>query len=86
MEPSTFFSSGMWIMPIIMMLILIFGFAFIVRYVIMGNKSDETPCRGKSRSSGFAESAETPLQILQKRYANGKITEEEFKTMKQNLE
>ncbi len=39
---------------------------------------------GENRSNPTAN-RETPLEILQKRYARGEITEEEYREMKNNL-
>jgi len=40
-----------------------------------------------TRSKGFYGSVrETPIDVLKKRYAKGKITKEEFEKMKKDLE
>ena len=46
-----------------------------------GNHSRYSP----GASYREAPSAETPLQILQKRYARGEITKEEYETIRQDL-
>ncbi|MBA7532016.1 hypothetical protein ES705_24242 [subsurface metagenome] len=41
--------------------------------------------RGVSRRNYIASREETPIEIAKKRYAQGKITKEEYETIKQNL-
>lgn len=41
---------------------------------------------GKKASGDLIQKKENPLEILQKRYARGEITREQFLEMKQDLE
>ncbi len=75
------FSMGIWIVfPIT---ILVFMLIFMSRMFGRGSfgpKNDDS-----SRHSGKATPSETPLGILERRYARGEITKEEFDQMKQDL-
>lgn len=81
MEPGSFFTSGMWIVPIVMML----AFALIFRFVVMGRRPGISAGLQDAQPRGTSDPAETPLQILQKRYARGEISENEFESMKRKL-
>ncbi len=74
-------SMGIWIIfPIIM---LVFMFIFMGRMFARGSfgpRNDDSP-----RHSGEPTPSETPLGILERRYARGEITKEEFDQMKQDL-
>lgn len=68
--------AGWWIIPLVMFVIMIiFCFRF------MGRR------RGRSSWCGWDErkDAETPLDILKRRYAKGDINKEEFETIKKDL-
>lgn len=43
------------------------------------------PAGGNRREPERSERRETPLQILQKRYARGEITKEEYETIRHDL-
>jgi len=67
---------GWWIFPLVMIVVmLIFCFLFFRRK------------GGSSSWCGFGEQkdAETPLDILKKRYAKGEIGKEEFESIKKDL-
>ena len=78
MGPEKFFSSGMWIIPVVMMIL-----CFLFFRSGMGKMFGR---RGRflngSKSSVQEESA---LDILRKRYVKGEITKEEFEDMKKNI-
>ncbi len=75
------FPVGMWVIfPIIM---LVFMFIFMSR--MFGRGSFGPRNHDSSRDSGEATQFETPLGILERRYARGEITKEEFDQMKQDL-
>ncbi|MES0490435.1 MAG: SHOCT domain-containing protein [Leptospirales bacterium] len=78
MGPENFWGSGMWLFPMIMiiiMLIFVFG---------RGRFGPPWMQRG-SRHHNETPEQETPLEILKKRYAKGEITKEEFDNMKKDL-
>ncbi len=76
MGPGEFFSSGMWIIPVVMIILcyLFFRSGMIKRF---GNSP--------SGSSNKTSSDESALDILKKRYAKGEISKTEFEDMKKDL-
>lgn len=72
---------GMWIFPMIMFVIMIIFFL-----AIFGRRGCGPMWwgpRGQHRGPGDSENA---LEILQKRYAKGEITKEEFNQMKKDIQ
>ena len=75
------FPMGVWIIfPIVM---LVFMFIFMSRMFSQGRIGPRT--HDSSRHSGEVTRSETPLDILERRYARGETTREEFDHMKQDL-
>lgn len=81
MFPGSFMMGGWWIIfPIIGILVML-TFMF-----IMMRRSDFMGMRRDSRSEPREISgAESPLEILKKRYAEGEISKEEYEEMKRDL-
>ena len=69
---------GMWIFPLI-----VFAVFLIVIFSLFGRGNFRPPWEN-GRHSG-ADGAETALDILKKRYANGEITKEQFEQMKKDI-
>ena len=69
---SDMWSGGMWIAPLIMLMIML-----VVVYLIFG--------RGGWRPPWYGERSETALEILKKRYARGEISKAEFEQVKNDL-
>jgi putative membrane protein len=74
MGPENFFSSGMWIIPLVMMIICIFAFRF---FLLKSNFF--------GKNQGNSSTDESALEILKKRYARGEISKSEFESMKKDL-
>ena len=82
MGPENFGGSGMWIFPIIMMLIML----FVVSRIFGRGGGFKPPWSQESdRRHIEGTSSESALDILKKRYAKGEITKEEFEEMKKDL-
>ncbi len=64
---------GGWIMMLVFWALVIIGIVALVRYL-----SD----RG---GTARLKEAETPLEILRRRYASGELTKEQFEEMKRNV-
>ncbi len=90
MDPTNFWSSGFFIFPLIMMIIMMF---FMSRMFGRGGfkppwmRGDERGAQppdssGRVLGSGGSES---PIDILKTRFAKGEITKEEFEQMKGDL-
>ena len=75
------FSMGIWmIFPIIFFVLMLFGMSRMMGMGGFGQRPHDSP----SLSGGPTES-ETPLDILNRRYARGEITKDEYDRMKQDL-
>jgi putative membrane protein len=90
MFPGNFWSSGMWIFPILMPIIMIVVLAIIiliVRPMMSGCGGPRFPWQGSNQEHHEVRDSEseTPLEILKKRYARGEITKEEYEDMKGDL-
>ena len=75
-----FCGSGMWIFPMIMMIIMLL---FVFGIFRGGFRPPWSQFDG--RHHGERPGSETPMEILKKRYAKGEITKEEFDQMKKDL-
>ena len=64
--------SVMWIMVAVGAIVIVLGLVFAFR-------------AAAGASGGNRQAEETPLEILEKRYARGEITKEEFETKKRDL-
>lgn len=64
--------SAMWIMVAIVVVIVALAVIFAIRAAM-------------AAAGGASPRDETPLEILEKRYARGEITKEEFEQMKRDL-
>ena len=82
-----FWSTGIWMFPIVMivgMLIMI----FVIRPMMSGSGGPRSPWGASDREHhGGRESrdSETPLEIVKKRYAKGEITKDEYEELKRDL-
>jgi putative membrane protein len=85
MEQFCNWQSGMWIFPIIgcgvMMLICIFMMIF-CRKKIFGSCFRPWNCDRYTKENNSSESA---LEVLNRRYANGEITKEEYERIKSDI-
>ncbi len=78
MGPGEFFSNGMWIIPIVMIILCFLFFrSGMIKRLFFGNS--------KSNSSNETNSGESALDILKKRYARGEISKTEFEDMKKDI-
>ncbi|MCJ7775824.1 MAG: SHOCT domain-containing protein [Desulfobulbaceae bacterium] len=82
MGPENFFNSGMWIIPLIMIILCFILF----KLKVFGRGGFRPPWQDSSESSDGKREPETALEILEKRYAKGEITKNEFEQMKSDLQ
>jgi putative membrane protein len=78
MGPEKFFSSGMWIIPLVMMILcFIFFRTGIGRNLFTNSKIN--------KDSDDQHSSESALNIIKMRYAKGEISKAEYDEMKDNI-
>ena len=65
----------MWIFMLLFWGLVVFGLIWAIRWLV-----------ARSKPGGDGSHAETPLEILKKRYARGEIGKEQFEQMKKDLE
>lgn len=82
MGPAKFINEGMWIIPLVMMLICFFLF----KSGMFKNKGFKRNWKFPASDDNQTKTEERPLDILKKRYARGEISKEEFHNMKNELE
>ena len=79
--PGYFFGGGMFIFPVIMLVIML---AFI--YLIFGGGNFRPPWQDSGQPPYAGRESDNALDILRKRYARGEISREEFEQMKRDLQ
>ena len=77
MGPEHFFGSGMWIIPVVIMILC---FLFFRSGMMKHSFFENSPSDSNKTNSG-----ETALDILKKRYAQGEISKAQFEQMKKDI-
>ncbi len=80
MGPEYFWWGGMWIFPLIMIVVML-----VIVYLIFGRGGFRGPCWHSDERNRHREDSETPLEILKRRYAKGEVTKDEFERMKKDI-
>ena len=79
MNPQYFWSSGMWIVPVFMAVVIVVSL-----YLIFGRSGWRGP-EGRWDEGATRKTSETAMEILKKRYAKGEVSKDEFDRMKKDL-
>ncbi len=80
MGPEYFWWGGMWIFPLIMIVVML-----LVVYLIFGRGVFRPPGWHFDERTRHREDSETPLEILKRRYAKGEVSKEEFERIKNDI-
>ena len=81
MMPWMFWGGGMWVFPVIGLVIFLFVIYFLFTRVFSGGG----PFCGWGGQGGGTQGPQSPLEILKTRYAKGEINREEFERMKKDI-
>ena len=84
MGPEHFWWGGWWIFPIVMPLVMVVVLVAVL-YFVFGRGSFRPPWWSDSDRPSSHKVSETAIEIVQKRYAKGEITREEFETIRRYL-
>jgi len=80
MGPEYFWSGGMWIFPLLMLVVML-----VVVYLIFGRGGVRPPCSPWSNHHRGGDPQDHPLEILKRQYASGEISKEEFEEIRKDL-
>ena len=80
MGPEFFWFGGMWIFPVVGIIVMLF-----VVNLIFGRGVTRVPWFESTRYSGENSRPDTAMDILKTRYAKGEITKEEYDMMRKNI-
>ncbi len=89
MEPHMWWEGGfswMWIFPFMFMVIMIIFMATCVFWFFRRSSGWGPSCPMCGWNTRGTKDLDTPHQILNRRYASGEITKEQYEGMKQDLE
>ncbi len=81
MMPWMFWGGGMWVFPVIGLIIFLFVIYLVFTRVFSGG----APFCGWGGQGGGTQDPQSPLEILKTRYAKGEISREEFEQMKKDI-
>ena len=81
MGPGMFWGGGMWIFPLIGLVI----FLFIIYFVFTRGFGGGGPFCGWGGQDSGSSGSQSPMDILKMRYAKGEISREEFERMKKDI-
>ena len=80
MGPEFFWYGGMWIFPVIGIIVILF-----VVYLVFGRGISRAPGYDSTYCPGANSGADSALDILRTRYAKGEITKAEYDSIRKDL-
>ncbi len=81
MWPGMFCGTGMWIFPVIGIVVFLFVIYFVFTRIFPGGG----PFGGWGGQGGGSPGPQSPMDVLKMRYAKGEIGREEFERMKKDI-
>ena len=84
MGPEYFWMHGMWffpmVIPVVMLIVML-----VMLYLLFAKGSFKTPFQPLGKNAEGGPDSENPLDILNRRYARGDITREEYERIKRDI-